>query len=419
MASLPRFAELCRSLNIPDGGNRTFYHVAGTNGKGSTCAVIQAILTARGIKTGATYSPYVFNVRERIQVDGQLISRKDFERAEQAVQAADQQLQNEGLPPASPFELKTAMAFWHWEQVGCDAAVVEVGIGGRLDVTNIIRPHATTIVSIGFDHTELLGPTLAEIAAEKAGIIKPGVPALICEVPDQARAAIESRAREVGAPLFRYGHEWIVHADSRGSGFVLELQGKSWHLPRPARLKGPIQIHNAAAAVVTCLVADPDFAQSDQAQVILERALRVAYQPGRFQVVPTGDRVWVLDGAHNAQATDQLVRSFRAQFPGLQAELIHGMFQSREPESTLPSLAQICRDAHFVPIAWPGSWSPEDLAQRGRNHFEQVTAHASVAGAVDALRSNLVLVTGSYYLLAEVAEAASLPVQKDHKFSEP
>ncbi len=412
MASLPRFAELCRNLNIPDGGNRAFYHVAGTNGKGSTCAVIQAILTARGFKTGATYSPYVFNVRERIQVDGQLIAPEPFERAEQAVQAADQHLQSRGFPPASPFELKTAMAFWHWEQVGCNAAVVEVGIGGRLDVTNIIRPHATTIVSIGFDHTELLGPTLAQIAAEKAGIIKPQIPAVIGEVPAEARIVIEHHAAKVQAPLFRYGREWRIESNGERPGFNLHLQGRTWNLPRPARLKGPIQIHNAAAAIVSCLVADPDFAESGEAQGILETALRQAYQPGRFQVVRNGNRVWILDGAHNAQATDQLVRTFREQFPGLKAELLHGMFQSRQPSHTLPSLANVCDRAHFVPINWPGSWDPQALAEEAAHYFQSVQAHRNVAEAIGALKSDLILVTGSYYLLSEVAEIAGLPVQK-------
>lgn len=405
-----RISALAKLLKVPKGGSAEFFHVAGTNGKGSTTATIQSILTASGKKVGAAFSPYVFDFRERVQVDGRLIPKDKFAEGIAQIKSCVPELIAAGYGEPSMFETMTALGYWFWEQEKCDAVALEVGLGGRLDATNIVDPAVSVIVSIGYDHVEILGGSLAEIAEEKAGIIKPGRPVVVGRVARRASDVIRKIAQQNESPVYEFGREWRVWADRGKSEFSLLLDGETMRLPKPIRLKGPIQTHNSALAAVACLVGDPELRGREDTLDVLGNGIQAAYQPGRFQVFQANGRTWILDGAHNEQATAELVRSFKNLYPGLKADLIHGMFDRREPADTIPRLATICDRAQFVTIGWQGARSAQSLYDACGHHFGEARAADSVLDAVNRVEADIVLVTGSYYLLAEVAKALELPV---------
>lgn len=407
---LDRINALTQHLGVARGGSAEFFHVAGTNGKGSTTATIQAILTAAGKKCGAAFSPYVFDFRERVQVDGKLIPEEKFAEGSAIIKSLFPRMVEEGYGEPTMFETITALGFWFWEQENCDAVALEVGLGGRLDATNIVDPAVSVIVSIGFDHTEILGGSLMEIAEEKAGIIKPGKPVVIGQLHRHASEVIRLIARKNEAPIYEFGKEWFVSADKDESEFELTFDGVVYRLPKPLRLKGPIQTHNSALAAVACLVGDPELRNRADCIEVLGKGIQTAFQPGRFQVFQAHGRTWVLDGAHNEQASAELIRTFRSQFPGLKAELIHGMFDKRDPMDTVPQFATICDRAQFVTIGWQGARKAEQLQELCGGYFGESRAARSAADVIDHVQSDIVLVTGSYYLLAEIAKAVGLPV---------
>lgn len=407
---LERITALTRLLNVPSGGTADFFHVAGTNGKGSTTTTIQSILTQSGKKTGAAFSPFVFDIRERVQINGKLIPREEFHEGLALIKSFRAELLEAGYGVVSMFEAMTALGFWFWQKENCDAVAIEVGLGGRLDATNIVDPAVSVIVSIGFDHVEILGNSLTQIAEEKAGIIKPGKPVVVGQVPAQASKAIRDIARKNQSEVYEFGKEWLIASDPNKAEFELNLCGEIMLLPKPMRLKGPIQTHNAALATVACLVGDSDLRSRKDRLSIISKGLQTAYQPGRFQVFNKRNRTWILDGAHNEQASAELVRSFQSLYPGLKAELIHGMFDKRDPMDTVPILAQVCDRAQFVTINWQGARPAEELNNLCCHLFSQSQAAHSVPEAVEHSEGDIVLVTGSYYLLSEVARALELPV---------
>lgn len=407
---LDRINALTQQLGVPRGGSAQFFHVAGTNGKGSTTATIQAILTASGKKCGATFSPYVFDFRERVQVDGKLIPQEKFAEGSSVIKSLFPVMVEEGYGEPTMFETITALGFWFWEQEKCDTVALEVGLGGRLDATNIVDPAVSVIVSIGFDHTEILGGTLMEIAEEKAGIIKPGRPVVLGQLHRHASEVIRLIARQNESPIYEFGKEWFVSADKDESEFELTFDGQVLRLPKPLRLKGPIQTHNAALAAVACLVGDPELRHRLDCAEVVGKGIKTAFQPGRFQIFQAHGRTWILDGAHNEQASAELIRTFRSQFPGIKAELVHGMFDKRDPMDTVPQFATICNRAQFVTIGWQGARKAEELHELCGKYFAESRAATSAEDVVANAQGDVVLVTGSYYLLAEIAKATGLNV---------
>lgn len=300
---LHRTEELLERLGRPQDAVR-IVHVAGTNGKGSTCAFIAGILQEAGYKTGLFSSPYILRFNERVQVNRADISDDDL--YDVACEVRDAAESMEEHPTA--FELITAVALLHFARVGCDVAVLEVGLGGRLDSTNVVNPVACAITPVSLDHTHVLGDMLEKIAVEKAGIIKPGVPVVCAAQPDEAAAVIRARAREVAAPLLvpRFGR---VHAHSDGLRQVFSYDGISdVHL----RLAGVYQPLNAVVAIeLARVLRTRGFDISDDA---IKRGLESARWPGRFEIVGTSPTV-VVDGGHNEQGARALADSLRAYFP--------------------------------------------------------------------------------------------------------
>ena len=295
-----RFLALLERLGNPQNHLRVI-HIAGTKGKGSTTAMVASILSAAGYKVGAYLSPYVYDVRERVQINGEMISRSDFARWISAIQPHVEALERTDLGATTEFELKTAVGLCYFAEQIVDFAVVEVGLGGRLDATNVISsPLVTVITNIGLDHTEILGETLGAIAAEKAGIIKPGIPCVTgVPVGGEAWEVIERICRERHAPLVSIQSP---SDDLRSLTLTTDRRTLNGvHL----RLRGAFQAQNAAAALTAldCIDAEALPQVSNEA---VRHGLETAWVPGRLQQVSEQPTV-VVDVAHNEISAAQAV----------------------------------------------------------------------------------------------------------------
>lgn len=377
---LDRMEELCSRLGVASGGMIPYIHVAGTNGKGSTVAMCESILRASGLRVGATYSPFVYDVCERITGPEGMISREDFARAAEAVLKVSREMEDSDFGGATEFEAKTAMGFWIWNQSALDAVVLETGLGGRLDATNIVLPRVSVITSIGLDHVAILGDTVEKIAREKAGIIKPGVPVVVGRVSDSVFAVIDEVAREMGSTAIRFEEGMENH------GYELGLRGE-------------IMKVNAWMAMTACQLA---FGVGEES---IREGLRSVTMPGRFEEILVSDSRWVFDGAHNSEAIRELVTSWKSEFGDRRATVIFGMLDGHESEPILEQLAEITGEMVVVPINWSRTRDPEELVQEAEKSIGEVKSFWSVKEAVESVDSDLVLVTGSYYLLGEVKEA--------------
>jgi dihydrofolate synthase/folylpolyglutamate synthase len=278
-----------------------FIHLAGTNGKGSTAAFCESCLRAAGHRVGLYTSPHLISIRERIQIDREPVSETVFAEGMAAVREAVEACAD--LEPTF-FEIMTALALWVFERGEVDWVVWETGLGGRLDATNIVQPRVCIITNIALDHTEYLGTTLGQIAREKAGIIKAGVPVVSGVGAGEAGDIVASRARELGAPLVLV--EEKVPAENigvRGPGQLAKLAGRDYALG----LLGAHQVANAACAVAALRALAPDFTFSDEA---IERGLQSARWAGRFEIVSETPPI-VVDGAHNSEAMGKLLETWR------------------------------------------------------------------------------------------------------------
>ncbi len=372
-------------------------HIAGTNGKGSVAAMLAAMLRAAGKRTGLYTSPHLVRLGERVQVDGAPLTEAEIVAyvAELEPRAAELERGTPGEGP-SFFEFMTAMAFLQFARRGCDAAVVEVGLGGRLDATNILTPAVSVITSIGLDHCEILGDTVEKIAAEKAGIIKPGVPVVMGRLPAGAEAVVRAIAAERGAPLRS------VRAE-----FGEDLSA----YPRPA-LEGDYQRLNAATATLAARVVAERFGLTD---AHIARGLAEVSWPGRWQRARLADgRLIVLDASHNpegAEALDGLLARLVAE-TGRAPIVVTGVLGVARAR---PLLEVVSRHAAEIHLARP--------QQARASSFEELEALVPPAffvrggrlarGAVETLfpgpgrcalggAQDVIVVTGSIYLLGEV-----------------
>ena len=390
-------------------------HVAGTNGKGSTCAMLASALVAAGYRVGLYTSPHLHTVRERVQVDGELIS----EAAVIAWLDAHRGLL-EATPGLTTFEALTALAFSHFRDAGVDVAVVEVGLGGRLDTTNVVLPVVSVLTAIGLDHTEVLGPTLAAIALDKCGILRPGVAVVSAPQEDEAGAVVEAEAVRVGAPLTRVGRDvrWHARPTADGERLAVEVGGDDG--PRlfdlALGLAGPHQHENAATAVGALVrLAERGWALDRRA---VERGLAEARWPARFERFGDGP-VLVIDGAHNPHGAAALVRALAAHHPGARRHLVVGASYGKDVEgilaALLPAVTTVVATRADHPKAMPASEVAETAGALG--YAVRVADSPSQAlelalGAAEP--SDVVVAAGSIFVAADVREAwlarAGLPL---------
>lgn len=402
--SLGRLERLLASLGNPEDRLPPVIHVAGTNGKGSTVAMIRRGLAATGARVHVYTSPHLVRFAERIVLAGRRIGearlRSLLERCERA---------NDGQP-ITFFEITTAAALLGFAESEAEYCILEVGLGGRLDATNVVRrPALTAITRIGMDHTEFLGGTLAEIAREKAGILKSGVPGIIGRQNPVALATVEAQARAAGVSLQRCDREWTCARAGRGLEYA-DAKG-TLYLPRPA-LRGAHQLENAGVAIAAlrCLPVDESACRA---------ALRARRWPARLQRIcrgslvkrmPAGMELW-LDGGHNADAGHALAAELRLwrQRRGGETVLIVGMLDSKDVEGFLAPLSDVAVGAHAVPI--PGAASAVSPAQLCKNAqrvglacSSSTSVHEALAIASRTRFAVRVLICGSLHLAGHVLE---------------
>ncbi len=306
---LDRMTRLLEALGRPESAYRTI-HVAGTKGKGSTSTLMASVLSASGEKTGLYTSPHVETPLERITIDGRFPDPERFVETGRALKETVERLQAlpGGFPPTT-FELYTVLAFLCFKDEGCTSAVIETGIGGRLDATNVITPEASVITPLDLEHTDILGNTLEQIAAEKAGIIKEGMPAFSAAQAEEARAVFRDAAARARAPLTFLDdelEELVPSLQTDGTSLRLKLRGeetRSFHLS----MLGAFQAENAALAYLALRRTRPGI--RDEAYT---RGFAAASLPGRMEVVRRAGLTVVLDGAHTPLAVRRLLESFRA-----------------------------------------------------------------------------------------------------------
>lgn len=402
-----RMEALLERLGSPHQALRVV-HVAGTKGKGSTVAMAAAVLQAAGYKTGQYLSPYVYDVRERIQVNATPISQADFARWVSRIQPHVEALEGTDFGPTTEFELKTAVGLCWLAEQRVDFAVLEVGLGGRLDATNVVpRPLVTAITSIGFDHMELLGHTLPEIAREKAGIIKPHVPC-VTGVPlgTDAYEVIAQVCRDAAAPLLPPAR---VQTESGGLLTITTPRRTAGGVR--LRLRGAFQQDNAAVALAALDAISPaeGVEISDDA---VRAGLACAYLPGRLETLSDAPTV-VVDGAHNEMAAEALAEALRTEFgAGMRRTiLVVGLKRNHDPRPFLAPLAPL-RPALL--IATEPSFQPRPAgevaeAARRAGMGDVRTAPDAVSAARQALAfarpDDLVCVTGSFYTLGDIPPA--------------
>jgi dihydrofolate synthase/folylpolyglutamate synthase len=401
---LDRMRRLLGLFDDPDSGLRII-HVAGTKGKGSTSALLASILDAAGHRTGLYTSPHVTSPFERISIAGEP-SRPDLlVRLANEVRGVIASLPSEALPgqfAPTTFELYTLLAFLYFREAGCEEAVIEVGIGGRLDATNIVMPESSVITPLDLEHMEVLGDTIEQIAFEKAGIIKPGAPAFVGLQPPSAKQVLRDTAHSRGSTVTFLDEELEslgTALDITGTSFRLHLRGDN---PVEFRLSllGEFQAENAALACLTLRRTRPEIPLECYRDGLLAASL-----PGRMEVVGNNPPV-ILDGAHTPLAISRLVDSFSRIFPG-EAVLLFGSVAGKRPREMASILAH--RFPRII-ISTPGTFKESDPEQvfeifhamNPGTLLEKEPEAALRRARQEAGGERPILVTGSFYMVAEV-----------------
>ena len=382
-----------------------FIHVAGTNGKGSTCAMLESIYRAAGLRVGLFTSPHLVSFRERIQINRQLISEADVARLAAELHESLKEFPAEQHP--TMFEVVTVMALKYFAEQKCDLVIWETGLGGRLDATNIVTPLASVITNIAFDHTQWLGNTLEKIAAEKAGIIKPGVPIVTAAAQPEVLSVMERTARELQAQMIR----------------VEQFPASVFHLPSSLPLLGEHQKANAALALATVEVLQNQISVSAEK---IREGLAYVHWPGRLQLIqkPSGQKI-LLDGAHNIAGVEALraalangtpgtssasfkIKSERAeQVLGAPPVFIAGFLADKDWQPMCEILASLAVKIFTVPVASMRTADASELAKtfRAANPRAEVVACKDLSMALDACKDEaFIVVTGSLYLIGEALD---------------
>jgi dihydrofolate synthase/folylpolyglutamate synthase len=406
---LERISALLDRLGNPERSLPPVFHVAGTNGKGSTCAFLRAAIEASGLSAHVYTSPHLVRFNERIRIAGKLI--EDDLLAE----LLDEVLGIAGDIGPSFFEVTTAAAFLAFSRTPADACIVEVGLGGRLDATNVIpRPAACGIAQLGLDHQQFLGDTLPAIAAEKAGIAKPGVPLVTQHYPDGLANRVGEAAAAAGAPWLPKGGRWDVAA-YRGRLHYRDGAGKL-DLPLP-RLPGAHQALNAGLAIAMI--------RHQEAVPVRESGLRAAMGwaewPARLQrlgagplneLLPPGSELW-LDGGHNPAAARAVADFFRVHVPsGRPFHLVFGLLANKDAAGVLKAFSGRSATLHAVPVPGHAHHLPAELVTAAQAAGLNAMAAEDVADALDWIGRHAdrtqppaVLILGSLYLAGEALRA--------------
>lgn len=382
---LEQMQALVAALGNPERGQR-FVHVAGTNGKGSTCAMIASILRRAGLRTGLYTSPHLIEPTERIQIDGKAVTPEEFARAFEIVHAAAERLETH----PSYFETVTAMGLIVFRE-RCDIGVIEVGLGGRLDATNVIMPELCVITPIAYDHEAYLGNALESIASEKAGIIKPGIPVVMTKQPEPAAAVVTARASEVGASIIRTADARVSNVEPSPYGSSFFLDGVSYE----CGLAGKHQVENATAAILACR-------KLGISTGAIQEGLREVRWPGRLEFV-SREPDFVLDGAHNPAAAAALAEYIREFWVDRPVWIVYGAMRDKAIEEVTAQLFPLAGRVMLTAPNFPRALRPEAIVELA--NCPNATITHSIAGAVEIARTAppdaIVFFTGSLFVVGE------------------
>ncbi len=412
---LTRMERLLAALGNPDRRFRSV-HIAGTKGKGSTAAMIESILRSAGHVTGLYTSPHLHTFRERIRVAGEMIAPDQVAAGIATIQPIAQH-----IPGLTTFEVMTALAFDFFAAHDVEIAVLEVGLGGRLDATNVVTPLVSAITSISYDHTAILGNTLSEIASEKAGIIKPGIPVVACHQESEADRVIRQRAKELDAPLIAIAND-LSFASSGIKHQVIPdnetLDGQTflWLTVRDAKLNlttvdlpllGQHQLTNAATALATAVeLRERNVKIPDQA--IVDGFGKVKWQ-GRFEILSRKPYL-VVDGAHNAESAERLVQTLREFFPSAGIHLVFGASSDKDIGGMFSRLLPHVDSLVLTRSHNPRAADPARLVQLAQPYNVEMLIAPDLAAALRIAREHsgaddVVCVTGSLFVVAEARQA--------------
>lgn len=394
---LERIRRLLGRLGDPQ-NELKFVHIAGSNGKGSTAAMLSSVLTAAGLKTGLYTSPHLWRFHERFQVDGLPIPGEELaDIAAQVLEAAEDETE---------FELMTAIGMVWFFRAGCDIVVLETGLGGRLDSTNIIpAPEAAVITHIGLEHTELLGDTLDKIAAEKAGIIKAGCDAVLYGQDQGIQSVVRDVCRRLGVPLTVTAPPRVLSANLEGQTFTYRDKGP-YHIP----LLGEYQIHNAAVVLETVNVLRRRGWNIPEKAVI--RGLSQAKWPGRLELARRAPDV-ILDGGHNPQCMEALGKALRELYPNRKLIFLTGVLADKDYPAMMGELLPLVKEFYTITPDSPRAMSAADLAAWLESRGARAVPCGTVRDGLDqalvaAGPQDVVCATGSLYMIGEVRHLLGL-----------
>ncbi len=403
---LVRIEELLRRMGEPQNEYRTI-HVTGTNGKGSTTAMLSSILTASGKKTGMYTSPHLSSYTERMRIGGEPIDEEKFAEAIFVVKKVAEQMEADGAEYPTQFEVLTAAAFWLFAKEGVDYAVIEVGLGGLLDSTNVIVPELSIITSIAVDHAEKCGDSLSGIAEHKAGIIKEGVPVFVY-ADGQPLSIVEKTAQAKRAELYLGGRDFSAVSCGVAGGMrhFTFVQGETEDVYQ-LRLLGSYQVDNASIAVAAAKHLGID-------KEAIARGLASVVWPCRLEILSESPTI-LLDGAHNLAGVTALRSSLDEMFPDQKILFLLGILQDKDVKGMAEVLVRACDD---VVITWPLSEraaSPETVAQYiSASHVETVERIEDGIERVKALSNDdsVICIAGSFYLVGRAREVLTQENEK-------
>lgn len=403
---LERMSLLMEKLGNPQKELKVI-HVAGTNGKGSVCRYLYEALMANGYRTGLYISPFIQSFNERIQANGSFISHEELQQYTEAVVEKTEEMVSEGYDSPTEFEVVTAIAFLYFAAKKTDFVILEVGLGGRGDSTNIIeKPLISVITSISYDHMQQLGATLAQIAGEKAGIIKQGVP-VVSNVPQrEAAAVIAKTAYEKGCILYDASKlKYAVRSQSaQGSVFDMEIDGTDYRNVEIS-MAGQHQMENAKTALLVLEILRKQCIITIRRDKLYE-GIKQARQPGRFEVFP-GAPCFVLDGAHNEAGAESLAKTMASCFPDKRIVTVCGMLADKETEKIAFWLGQISKNMIAAEPDNPRKLPARQLAELLK---KQGCSCETAESGEDALRMareheikpDVILFAGSLYLIGDI-----------------
>lgn len=389
----PGLAAIEEALSLVGNPEQTLrvVHLAGTNGKGSTLTFLEAIAQEHGLRVGKFMSPCIVDVHDQIQIAGQPITEAEMDRV-------FQQMREAGLSgKLTDFELLTVAAFLHFVNGQVDIALIEAGMGGLLDSTNVVTPIVSIIPSIALEHTKFLGDTLESIARHKAGIIKQQRPVIMGDLPDEAKRVVDDVATQKNAPIFALNHHFAIEQATDGESYTNEVQ--QFQIAKLTRsMKGTHQANNMALAITAFLeVASVLGVSTDKTAI--RQAVQKASILGRFEEIMP---FVILDGAHNPASAEKLVETIQSEYPNEQITFVIGILADKDVQQILRLLEQVSDDFYFVDFDNSRAMTAQQMLKL--SHATSKTTLVDYASFIQAQshRQQRTIVSGSLYLLTEV-----------------